>query len=223
MKVMQVPRDIKQISDGFDSLVSAIVQGTNWQNAIKPSDLITNDRRQIELERELRKCGYLYLRKSQTKGEAKITAGNKYMRLIKKDELAQAIAGCELDPYFVRAGKEKLFGEDFYTSLFPNADPNYYLPRYWLMKEVAYCAKGYPERAYAKWLALGFVWSYLNPLVKSKKNAEVFRRKLEKQEEAILKLLHRAINAVFNGTIRYYRKNRGTGTRALDPSAFFQK
>ncbi|GAH61087.1 unnamed protein product, partial [marine sediment metagenome] len=55
VKVIKVPRKINNGSDGFDTLVSAIVQGTNWQNAIKQSDLVANDRTQIELERELRK------------------------------------------------------------------------------------------------------------------------------------------------------------------------
>ena len=47
--------------------VSKIVAATNWQNAIKASDLMSNDRRQIDLERNLRKLDYQYLRKRQSK------------------------------------------------------------------------------------------------------------------------------------------------------------
>ena len=70
VKVICVPRADPQNSAAFEELVSRVVQGTNWQSAIKQSDLMSNDRTQIELERALRKIGYLYLRKRQTKGKA---------------------------------------------------------------------------------------------------------------------------------------------------------
>ncbi|MBN1904810.1 MAG: AIPR family protein [Deltaproteobacteria bacterium] len=61
VRVIQVPRNESNGDDYFDTLVSQIIEGTNWQNAIRPSDLVSNDRRQVELQRELRKRGYLYL------------------------------------------------------------------------------------------------------------------------------------------------------------------
>ncbi len=51
VRVIRVPRDGHTDRDGYDDLVSLIVAGTNWQNAIKASDLMSNDRLQIELER----------------------------------------------------------------------------------------------------------------------------------------------------------------------------
>ena len=42
--------------------------------------------------------------------------------------------------------------------MFPKSDPDYFLPRYWLGKHVGKRAKGFPERAYAKWLVLHFMW-----------------------------------------------------------------
>jgi len=125
VRVIRVPRE--EDSDEYDKLLSEIVAGTNRQNAISASDLMSNDRRQIELERELRKRRYLYLRKRQTKGEARRDAGKQY-QMISKEELAQAVAGCDLDPIIIRSGREKLFEEDRYTSVFPNSDPNFYLP-----------------------------------------------------------------------------------------------
>jgi hypothetical protein len=122
VKVMQVPREPGG-SDGFDTFVSQIVANTNWQNAINYSDLVSNDRVQIEIERALRKVGYLYLRKRQKKSEARKAAGKIYC-LVKKEELAQAVAACEMDPVVVREGKNKLFGEH-YKSVFPNTDAHY--------------------------------------------------------------------------------------------------
>ena len=63
VKVISVSRTEDGKPNGFDDLVSKIVAGTNWQNAINYSDLMANDRIQIDLERGLRKVGYTYLRK----------------------------------------------------------------------------------------------------------------------------------------------------------------
>lgn len=52
VKVIQIPRSPIEPTIGFESLISSIVQGTNWQNAIKASDLMANDRIQIGIERE---------------------------------------------------------------------------------------------------------------------------------------------------------------------------
>jgi hypothetical protein len=222
VKVIQIPRDIVGGGEEFDTLVSRIVAGTNWQNAIRPPDLMSNDRRQIEIERELRKYRYLYLRKRQSRTEAKANAGGKYYWTIYKEELAQIVAGCDLDPLIVRAGKDKLFEEKFYDQVFPNSDPNYYLPRYWLAQEVTYRSTGYPERGYAKWMVLNFVWSNLAPLVKSSKHAEVFRIQEEEQEEKMVVPLSNAVNKVFLAALRFYRKNSGEGPKRLDISTFFR-
>lgn len=72
--------------------------------------------------------------------------------MVTKEELAQAVAACDLDPVVVRSeGKEGLFAEQYYTKVFPTSDPLFYLARYRLMHEVRYASAGYPERAYTKW------------------------------------------------------------------------
>jgi hypothetical protein len=48
--------------------------------------------------------------------------------------LAQAVAGCDLDPYIIRSGRDKLFEEELYSQVFPNSDPDFYLPRFRLMR-----------------------------------------------------------------------------------------
>lgn len=90
------------------------------------------------------------------------------------------------------------------------------------MKEATYCSKGYPERAYAKWMVLGFLWSRLAPIVKSGKNARIFREMCEKQDAELVTPLNRAIHKAFDASTKYYRKNRGSGAKAQDPSAFFR-
>ncbi len=124
VRVIRVPRgDDGSSSNGFDSLVSRIVAATNWQNAIVPSDLMANDRRQIDVERQLRKFDYWYVRKRQTKGETRRAMGSRKYRSVKKEELAQAVAACDLDPVLVREGKEGLFEERLYSKVFSTTEP----------------------------------------------------------------------------------------------------
>lgn len=223
VRVIRVPRRPNQTGNDFEMLVSRIVSATNWQNAIRPSDLMSNDRRQIEIERQLRKLHYLYLRKRMTKSEARRLAGERHLRLIKKEEIAQAVAACDLDPSIVRKGKEGLFAERWYGQIFPNADPNYYLSRYWLMREVSYAARGYPERAYAKWLTLHFVWQSLAPLCHKRSHAIAFREACERNKPAVVEPLLRAIDLVFSAALRFFRANRGSGPTAIDVSTFFKR
>src|SRR5207248_7778645 len=98
LRVISVPRESDQDSSRFENLVSKIVAATNWQNAIRASDLMANDRTQIEIERNLRKFDYYYVRKRESKGEARRRSGVRRAQFIKKDEFAQAVAACDLDP-----------------------------------------------------------------------------------------------------------------------------
>ena len=222
VKVIQVSREEDNTANGFEALISRIVAGTNWQNAIRASDLMSNDRIQIDLERSLRKLGYAYIRKRQTKGEAKRAAGGKHYRFLKKEEFAQAVAACDLEPAVARTAREKLFEEALYGKVFPNSDPNYFLPRYWLMREVAYCARGSKQRREARWLTLHFLWSKLAPLVRSGKNARAFRLLCERQDRDLVGPLNRAIDRVFVAVLRFYRQNRGAGSDAVDAPTFFK-
>jgi len=223
MRVIRVSRD-----DGhddnchcFESLVSQIVSATNWQNAIRPSDLMSNDRRQIEIERQMRKLDYFYVRKRQTKGEARRAAGSQKYILVRKDEIAQAVAACDLETSILREGKEGLFEERWYSRVFPTADPYYYLTRYWLMRQVGYMAHGYPERAYAKWMVLHFVWSRLSPLIRARSASQIFVAEFERYR---YRPLSQAIDAVFRAALRFYRRYRkGKGEKAQDVSTFFKR
>lgn len=222
-RVIQIPRG-SDAGDRFDELVSRIVEATNWQNQIKASDLVANDRRQVLLERELRKLGYQYLRKRQTKREARRAAGSRFRLLIKKEELAQAVAACKLDPLIVREGKEGLFEEQYYTTIFDSTSPSYYLDRYWLMRRVSAAARGYPEWAYAKWVVLHFLWKAIGRDIDS--HSVRFRTACERprQNDRLLAALNSVIRSVFFESLAFYRENRGgRGPRAMDVSTFFKR
>jgi len=181
---------------------------------------MSSDRRQIEIDRELRKVGYYYVRKRQKKSEARRAAGGRHWFFIRKEEVAQAVAACDLDPAVVRQGKERLFEERLYPAVYPTTDAAYYLSRYWLSREVSYAARGYPERAYAKWLVLNFMWEQLAPIVRARAGAEAFRAVCERGGAPALT---RAIDASFIAALRFYRAKRGRGQKAADVSTFFKR
>jgi hypothetical protein len=220
VRVISVPRDSDEESNRFDKLVTKIVAATNWQNAIRASDLMSNDRRQIDLERNLRKLDYQYLRKRQSKGEARRHAGVRHRFLVTKEELAQAVAACDLDPSILRQGKERLFEERFYDQVFPNADPSYYLPRYWLVSYAAFAARGYPERGYAKWVVTNFVWKSVSNVLGTRHQRELFIRA---NERGNFDSLTKIFNAAYKAVIKFYRARRGVGDKAMDVSRFFQR
>ena len=90
------------------------------------------------------------------------------------------------------------------------------------MREVTRVAKGQPERAYAKWLVLNFVWSWAGQLTRGRQKSRAFRMLCEKQDEGLIVPLKHAIDEVFVEVLKYYRATRGEGGIALDVSQFFK-
>jgi hypothetical protein len=146
----------------------------------------------------------------------------KQLPIITKEELAQAVAGCELDPVAARSGKDNLFKEQYYDRVFPNTDAEYYLPRYWLMKEVTKGARGAPQRGYTKWLVLNFVWNHIGSSLRSVHAKRRFVEFCHKQYPRLVTPLSLAVNAVYVQALGYYRANRGTGESEMDISLFFR-
>jgi hypothetical protein len=221
VKVIKIPRDNRN-EDDYTELVRKIVRATNWQNAIKNSDLISNDPIQVYLERELRKCKYLYLRKRQSKQEARSSYGGSVFSVITKEEFAQAVAACIFDPVIVRRGKEGLFGDEYYRSIFNSRDLSFYLSRYWLMRRVQNNAQGKPARAYAKWLVLNFTWQILSDSLSNSDQESRFRRACEDRDEGILLPLDNVIEGVYKAVSSFYKAEKGTGEGEKDESTFFQ-
>lgn len=91
------------------------------------------------------------------------------------------------------------------------------------MKEVEYASKGYPERAYAKWLVLNFIWNEISPCINSKSKRELFEQEWKANRGETIFYLWKAITEVFRAAIDFYRLNRGKGDKATDISTFFKK
>lgn len=221
VKVMQVSRTADSQNDGFEALVSRIVANTNWQNKITYSDLISNDRIQIELERGLRKLGYHYIRKRQSKSEARAEVGKKYF-ILKKQDLAQAVASCELDPVIVRSGTEELFSTH-YTSVFPTSDPEFYLTRYWTRKHIGAASRGHFDRSYMSSLATNYLWLKISKLIKPRSSARAFIGMCERKNQTLCVPLDMICNFIFEEVTAYFEANRKESWYTLDVSNFFRR
>jgi hypothetical protein len=225
VKVIVVPRDDAGSHDKYSHLISEIVSATNWQNAISQSDLKSNDPEQVRLERDFHKIGYQYMRKRMTKSEARRISGSRYKMQIKKEELAQCVSACLLDPYEVRLGKERLFEDDIYQTIFNGRSARDCLVFVYLHRFVRYCSRGDIRRGRAKWLVLNFMWAQLGPAVQKRSGLRdqfLHVADRESRYSAGCKLLYSGINQVFSAAMAFYRENKKTEAGILDESSFFK-
>ncbi len=220
VKVIKIPRDDDE-NISYDQLVNSIVRSTNWQNHIEPSDLVSNDYIQILLEREFRKKNYQYIRKRMSKSEARSIYGQGYWQIDKR-ELAQAVAACLFDPVIVRKGKEGLFEDPFYKSIFGSTQISFYISKFWLMKRIQSVSYGYPERAYAKWVVLNYSWSVLKKQIESGTKERKFRLVCEQKDKRVIDPLSNYLELLFKLALNMYKIQRGQGEEAKDISSFFQ-
>ena len=220
VKVIAVPPETIDSEDQMDDLISRIVECTNNQNPINPSDLRANDVVQIRLQRAFERAGYYYMRKRESRSELRKRLGVRRVPVIKRDELAQAIAACLLDPYDVRSGKEGLFQGERYQKIFAGPEIGRKLLQLELARRVKRVGSGHPDRAYAKWHCLNMVWSEIRGLltgVDHKRLAETLRRGENGRG------LDLAIADVYRALQRFYVKERKQKDRVLDISAFYYR
>ncbi len=186
---------------------------------------MTNDRTQVALEREFRKAGYFYSRRRQTKGEIRRLHGKiKASRIIQKGSLAQIVAACDLDAREARIGREKLFGEQMYSRVFPNFDFLFYLPRYWMMWEVCEFARGNKFCWEARWVALQALWKFIGPTLTTDNRRRSFVGMCEKQKQdmTVAIPLNRSIQKLFIGIKKFYSTKKGNGKEISPPATFFK-
>ena len=224
VKVIAIPREKPKDFNTFNDLVSEIVAATNWQNKISASDLKANDPEQIRIERELRKLGVLYIRKRAAKGEARAAAAIKPRYIIKKDELAQAVAAIDLDPFHVRAGKETLFEADLYSKIFPSGRYiSEYLAAYFLNVVCRYEAQGDNVKGRGRWLAANFLWGQLHDFLGRRgfRQRFVFASERYWHHTRELNPLYAAARNVLRTVRGFYFKHRKTDEGYLDEASFF--
>jgi hypothetical protein len=220
VRVISIPR---HSAEQYERLVGQIVRATNWQNVIKPSDLMSNDPRQIELEREFRKLNYLYVRKRQVQAEAR-RVSFQYQMMITKEALANAFAACLDESLPRRVGLQPLF-EDYYDRIFGGRrySVKHYLCCYWHYKKIDSMARGQTERQWAKFVVTYFLWQRIGGDIRESEDefiamceAPQWYSRLDGEHQRLLRI-------TFDSVLRYYRRERGTGHNAVEISPFFKR
>jgi hypothetical protein len=204
-------------------MVARIVEATNWQNAISSADLRANDRRQIEIERDLSRLGnYFYVRKRQAKSEVRRLAP-RHTRIISKEDLMRAVAACRFPNLPLRKGLQKLFEED-YERVFDTSTRTL-LSCYWLFNFVGRVAWGSPGRKYAKFIAAYAVWQEVFPSIRRspKRQDALMALCAAKNSSAETLKLERCVKAAFTATDRFFAAKRGRGEKRVEPSTFFKR
>ena len=222
VRVISVPPSLKRDGSAYEELIGDIVRATNRQNAIKPSDLKSNDRIQVLLEREFRKIQYEYVRKRQAKGEARARAPQ-HRWVISKVDLAKAVAATLQEGLPRRTGREKLFESPLYDRIFRWDDPRQYLTRYWLMKAVDSAARGSGERQWAKFVVLFFLWQELGTDIARRRDTFIRAREDSRTPDRVEDQLRKATESVFKATARFFKTTRGSGPERLEVSPFFKR
>jgi hypothetical protein len=219
VRVISVPR---HSLEEYERLVSQIVRATNWQNVIKPSDLMSNDPRQIELEREFRKLNYLYVRKSQVQAEARRVSFH-YQTMITKEELANAFGACLQESMPRRVGLQPLF-QEHYDRIFPRRySVKRYLCSIWHYRNVNSLARGKSDRQWAKFVVTFFLWKELEVDIRDSENNFILMCEGPKVFPHTHAAFQGLINVTFDSALRYYRSARGTGRGMVEVSPFFKR
>ncbi len=219
VRVIKVPRDKQDVHKwaDYESMVQDIVEATNSQSTIKPADLRSNDRRQIELEREFHKRRYYYVRKRGIIAGPELAV--QHVANLTKEEVAQAVMATE-DASFTRARSvQALFEDPPYSRIFGHS-PQYLLACWWLQRVIANQARGSGEQGYARSIAFQFIWEDQGAAIRQK--ADAFAAMCEQETDGFNDL-QKAAKQLLRAGVRYYTAKRGTGEKRQEISGFFKR
>ena len=216
VRVIQVPKEGPLGSSHYETMVDNIVAATNSQNAIDPSDLRSNDTRQVELAREFQRLGYYYVRK---KGQTGRSVGANYQWTVRMKEAAKAAKGCQ-DAVFTRNKSVQLLFEEEsrYKEIFSKT-PRYILSCWWLSRLVDGVARGTGDWSWSKPVVLQYLWTNHGTEITRRQRRFLEMCELEGQG---FEDLRRAIKRLLEGSVRYYNLKKGKGDERQEMSAFFK-
>ena len=145
----------------YEEMVASVVRATNSQNQITQSDLRSNDRLQVHIERELHKRNYHYVRKRAAPSER---GGQQYEWGLSKFDVAKAVMTCEAGTVVHNEGREVLFADRYYEGIFDRPIDRL-LTHLWFYRSVDGLARGRAEWQAAKYVACEFMWDEFSPFV----------------------------------------------------------
>jgi hypothetical protein len=203
-----------------DNLISGIVRATNWQTAVSMADLRSNDRRQIELYRDLFARGYIYKRKRAATGEEPvIERPRNYVATFSKEDLARAVAGVDAPGRALVAGITPLFDEH-YEGIFRHTT-DYYLACLWLWRIVRDRVGGDPVRKSAKYVVHYEVWRDARRFLEA--NLGDFADACAHGSLEVVTPLVRAIDAMFEVAERCFKKHAQEDGVDIPATTYFKR
>lgn len=229
LRVIQIPPSYES-NESYDEFVDSIIKANNRQNHISSRELVSNDYIQIFLERELRKIGYQYIRKTMSKSEAKSNLGQGYIQISMK-ELAQSVAACIVDPGTSVKKGQALFEGKLYLDIFGSKDLLFYLSKFWLMKQVSKVQRSSRTKSsdysYSKWLVLNFLWNEIEETVGYGKGQRKFvaicNNKWNHEGDKALNNLRKAINEIFRASLKFYKSYSQKDEEYKNIATFFKR
>ena len=193
------------------------------------SDLMSNDSRQVELQRNFKRNGYLYIRKKQTKRFARSNwRGKKPDEEIKKEDLAQYLGATQLNnPAFIRTtGKTSLFENRIYEKLFNRNDVDWYVLHMYLgqfieriaRNNIVGIATNHRKKAQwwdARWVVMNIFWNRNYKLLSNKASRRKIIGAFKRNDFRFKKSLGKIFKKLFDYSNKTYlkRKKYMTGNR----------
>jgi len=225
VRVVAIPKQSDEDIKNFSDMVNKIVSSTNYQNAIKPSDLRSNDKEQIRIEKELRKYGYHYVRKRMARSEEKKYFSANFRFKVDRHNIVRAIASTIYNPYRIRRGVEHLYEDDStYRKIFAKRPAKEYIMYFWLHKLIR--KESNSQRYYSIWYIMNSVYDLMKDTFRKKRNRNAFIYICERQNKSdysnILKPFRKIINTYFDLYVKdFFRFSKKESSEHLDMSSFF--
>lgn len=107
---------IYQVNPSHQRFKQSVIKATNNQNAVKTYSLLANDPIQIEIQKVLRKLGYLYDRK----GESKLEAAEKVVSMVQAALAYRAVFEYGGQKLRARIGQSRVFQKEEYERIYMN-------------------------------------------------------------------------------------------------------
>ena len=184
---------------------------------------MSNDPRQIELEREFRKLNYLYVRKRQVQAEAR-RVSFQYQMMITKEALANAFAACLEESLPRRVGLQPLF-EEHYDRIFGGRrySAKHYLCCYWHYRKIDSASSGSSDRRQAKFIVAFFLCEELGRDIRDSQDEFLAMCEAPQWYPRLHAEHQRLLGITFDSALRYYRNARGKGKQAAEITPFFKR
>jgi hypothetical protein len=206
-------------------LVNRVITATNRQNAIKQSDLMSNDPTQAQLQVAFESRSYFYERKRNEFSERFPSYSYeryRYKAVIKKTDVAKLTIAVIDDPSIARHGVEALFSAPFYARIFSERlTVDFYLYIYWLHQLIRFEATGRGNRRYLTYHVLAMLFDFIEDVSHSPRLRNATIKKLEDKIYSLRTLT--SMVGIFLRIAERYFKSEAKKDAHLDIATFAKR